>query len=95
MPTGRELSDTRAWVEHTQCAIPQAGVAAKPCRSNEGWTALCAGHPSSTTRAPLGGAKRRPTSALKGARLHARPFERVVRPHWAVGRSVVGSGLAG
>jgi hypothetical protein len=33
---GAELSDTRAWVERTECAIPQAGVAAKPCRSNGG-----------------------------------------------------------
>ena len=35
-PNGAELSDTRAWVERTECAIPQAGVAAKLCRSNGG-----------------------------------------------------------
>ena len=42
-PNGSELSDTRAWVERTKCAIPQAGVAAKPCRSNAVMDGACAG----------------------------------------------------
>ena len=55
--TGRELSDTRAWVSRTKWAIPQAGVAAKPCRSNEGSTALAPENPKWAQLAPRSSAR--------------------------------------
>ncbi|MCB1793340.1 MAG: transposase [Candidatus Competibacteraceae bacterium] len=47
------------WV--TRHRLTEGGGAAKPCRSNEGSTALAPRTRSSTTRAPFVGAKRRRT----------------------------------
>jgi hypothetical protein len=87
MANGRELSDTRAWVSRTKWAIPQAGVAAKPCRSNEGSTALRAENPKFDNSRPFVGAKRRRTIQLtcRGRLCGPGQVQRLVRRAFVTG----------